>query len=131
MTGSPPPRSPAVAAALGYGEQGGTWYLIRADAPSHAFNHQRRLLTQEPGHADEGDCKACPTETLGHGTLSAMLQLAARAGADVMPRSVQTARVTMSRMPTCNRILPGNGWDIPPDDPSLALLLAGIPGTKA
>ena len=125
------PRSPAVAAALEPGERDGTWYLIRADAPSHAFNHQRRILAEEPGHADNGDCKACPTETLGHGTLSAMLRRAARAGADVMPRPVQAARVTMSRMPTCNRILPGSGWDIPPDDPSLARLLADMPGTKA
>jgi len=125
------PRSPAVAAALGPAEWDGTWYLIRADAPSHAFNHQRRLLAEEPSHAGEGDCKACPTETLGHGILSAMLRLAARAGADVTPRFVQAARVTMSRMPTCNRILPGSGWDIPSDDPSLAPLLAGAPGTKA
>jgi len=33
-------------------------------------------------------------------------------------------------MPACNRILPG-GWDIRPDDPSLARLLADVPGTKA
>jgi hypothetical protein len=124
------PRSPAVAAALGPGERDGTWYVIRADAPSHAFNHQRRLLAGEPGHAGEGDCKACPAEILGNGTLSAMLRLAARLGDDVMPRPVQAARVTMSRMPTCNRILPGGGWDIPPDDLSLARLLADMPGAK-
>ena len=125
------PRSPAVAAALGPGERDGTWYLIRADAPSHAFNHQRRLLAGEPGHAGEGDCQACPAEILGTGSLSAALRLAARLGADVTPRPVQSARVTMSRMPTCNRIVPGGGWDIPPDDPSLAGLLAGVSGTKA
>jgi hypothetical protein len=125
------PRCPAVAAALGPGERDGTWYLIRADAPLHAFNHQRRLLADEPGHAREGDCKACPAEILANGTLSAMLQFAARLGADVTPQPVQVARVTMSRMPTCNRILPGSGWDIPPDDPSLARLLADMPGTKA
>jgi hypothetical protein len=60
-----------------------------------------------------------------------MLRLAARLGADVTPRPVQSARVIMSRMPTCNRILPGGGWDIPPDDPSLAGLLADVPGTTA
>jgi hypothetical protein len=125
------PRSPAVAAALGPGERDGTWYLIRADAPSHAFNHQRRLLAGEPGHAGEGDCQACPAEILGTGSLSAVLRLAARLSADVTPRPVQTARVTMSRMPTCNRIVPGGGWDVPPDDPSLARLLADVPGTKA
>jgi hypothetical protein len=33
-------------------------------------------------------------------------------------------------MPTCNRIVPG-GYDIPPDDSSLARFLADAPGTKA
>ena len=65
------------------------------------------------------------------GSLSAVLGLAARLGADVKPRPVQYARVTMSDMPTCNRILPGSGWEIPADDPSLARLLANEPGTKA
>jgi hypothetical protein len=59
-----------------------------------------------------------------------MLRLAARIGADMMPRPVKAARVAISRMPTCNRILPG-GWEIPPDDPSLARLLADMPGAKA
>ena len=117
------PRSPAIAAALGPGEKDGTWHLIRADIPSYAFNHQRRLLAGEPGHADEGECKLCPVETIRSSTLPAVLRLAERLGADVMPRPVQAARVTISHMPTCNRILPGSGWDIPPDDPSLARLL--------
>ena len=64
----------------------------------------------------------CPVETIASSTLP-VLRLAERLGADVMPRPVQAARVTMSHMPTCNRILPGSGWDIPPDDPSLARLL--------
>ena len=59
-----------------------------------------------------------------------MLRLAARLGADMLPRPVQTAPVTMSRMPACNGIVPGGGWDIPPDDPSMARLLADVPGTK-
>ena len=54
-----------------------------------------------------------------------------RFGADVTPRPVQTARVTMSRIPTCNRIFADGGWDIPPDYPSLARLLANVPGTNA
>ena len=72
-----------------------------------------------------------PRMIFGTGSLAAVQRLAARLGADVTPRPVQTARVTMSRMPTCNRIVPGGGWDIPPDDPSLARLLADAPGTKA
>jgi hypothetical protein len=118
------PRSPAIAAALGPSERDGTWYLIRADVPSYAFNHQRRLLAGEPGHASEGECESCPVEIIGGGTLLAMLRLAERLGVDVTPRPVRAARVTMSRMPTCNRIQPGSGWDIPPDDPSVARLHA-------
>jgi hypothetical protein len=114
------PRSPATAAALESGEREGTWYLIRADVPSYAFNHQRRLLAKEPGHADEGECQSCPVETIASGTLHDLLRHAKRLGADVTPRTVQAARVTTSRIPTCNRILPDGGWDIPPDDPGLA-----------
>ena len=116
------PRSPAIAAALGLRERDGTWHLIRADMPSYAFNHQRRLLAGESGHASEGECESCPVETIRSGTLAALLRLAGRLGADVTPRPVPAARVTMSRMPSCNRILPGSGWDIPPDDPSMARL---------
>jgi hypothetical protein len=114
------PRSPALAAALRSGEKDGTWFLIRADVPTYAFNHQRRLLAEEPGHADKGECESCPVETIGGSTLPAMLRLAERLGADVTPKPVQYARVTMSRMPASNRILPGGGWDIPPDDPSMS-----------
>lgn len=108
----------------------GTWYPIRADTPSHAFNQQRRLLAGEPGHAGEGDCQVCPAEIPGNGGLPDTLRLAARLGADVTPRPVQTARLTISRTPTRNRIVPG-GYDIPPDDSSLARFLADTPGTKA
>jgi hypothetical protein len=114
------PRSPAIAAALAPGERDGTWYLIRADVSTYAFNHQRRLLAGEPGHASEGECQACPVDTIGSSTLAAMLRLAERHGADATPRPVPAARVTMSGMPACNRIHPGGGWDIPPDDPSMA-----------
>ena len=111
-----------IAAVLGPREGDGTWHLIRADRPSYAFNHQRRLLAGESGHASEGECESCPVETIRSGTLAALLRLAGRLGADVTPRPVPAARVTMSRMPSCNRILPGSGWDIPPDDPSMARL---------
>ena len=107
------PRNPAVAAALGHDDQDGTWYLIRADSPSHAFNHQRRLLVGEPGHEPAGDCRACPVETIGSGDLRQMLRRCAELGADVTPQPVPDVRVTMSRMPRCNRILGNGAWDIP------------------
>jgi hypothetical protein len=97
------------------------WIVGGAAAPEAAAENHKRLMTQlllagEPGHADEGECESCPVETIRSSTLPAVLRLAERLGADVMPRPVQAARVTMSHMPTCNRILPGSGWDIPPDD---------------
>jgi hypothetical protein len=106
-----------------------TWYLIRAGTPSHAFNHQRRLLVGEPGRAGEGDCQVCPAGILSTGGLPDMLRLAARLGAAVTPRPVQTARLTISRMPTCNRIVPG-GYDIPPDNLSLASLSPTRPAPR-
>ena len=109
-----PPAQPRRRGGVWARRPDGTWYLIRADTPSHPFNHLRRLLAGEPGHAGEGDCQVCPAEILGNGGLPDMLRLAARLGADVTPRPVQTARLTMSRMPTCNRIVPGGGYDIPP-----------------
>jgi len=47
-TGSPSCAAQAPRRRLGPAT-GRHWYLIRADTPSHAFNHQRRLLAGEPG----------------------------------------------------------------------------------
>jgi hypothetical protein len=113
----PVPPRPHQRCGAGPGPAG---LLIRADVPTYAFNHQRRLLAEEPGHADKGECESCPVETIGGSTLPAMLRLAERLGADVTPRPVQYARVTMPRIPASNRILPGSGWDISPDDPSMS-----------
>jgi hypothetical protein len=46
-------------------------------------------------------------EIFGTGSLSVVLWLTGRLSGDVTPRPVQTARVTMSRLPTCKRIVPG------------------------
>jgi hypothetical protein len=58
------------------------------------------------------------------GRSAVVLRLAGRLGTDVTPRHAQVARVTMSRMPRCNRILHG-GLGSPPDDTSMERLLAG------
>ncbi len=52
------PRNSATAAALGEDVHAGTWYLVRADSPFPAFNHQRRLLAGEPGHAIAGRARS-------------------------------------------------------------------------
>lgn len=114
------PQKPATAAAATGAVTEGTWYLLRADSPFPAFNHQRHILSgyTDPGpgphHDPSGACKACPTETIGSGSLTSMLARAVQFGADVAPQPAPDIRITMSHMPRCNRIHPGS-WDIPPE----------------
>lgn len=119
------PQKPAIAASATGPAAEGTWYLLRADTPIPAFNHQRCVLSgytdRETGarHNSGGECSQCPTETICSGTLADMLVRAAQLGTDITPRLVPDVRVTMSHTPRCNRIHDGY-WDIPPDDPSMA-----------
>jgi hypothetical protein len=114
------PQKPSVAAAARGTAAEGTWYLLRADSPFVGFNHLRRVLSgysdPEPGppHSSDGDCQACPTQSVSSGSLHDMVARARRLGADTAPRPVPDSRVTMSRMPRCNRIGAGF-WDIPPE----------------
>ena len=117
------PQSVPVAAGLDSGQKTGTWYLIRADSPHDAFNHQRQILAGAGSHAARGYCE-CPVETLAEGQLSDVLTMAAAEGSSVTPIAVPDTRVTMSMTPRCNRILGNGAWDIPPDDPSMARLFA-------
>ena len=106
-------RSPGAAAAFGPGDR----TALVPDPGRHAVPRLQPSASparRRARKAGEGDCQVCPAEILGNGGLPDMLRLAARLGADVTPRPVQTARLTMSRMPTCNRIVPGGGYDIPP-----------------
>jgi len=81
------PRSPALAAAAGPAERGGTRYPIRADHSFDAFSHQRQLLATIPGHAAAGDCKACPVQAVVGGDIDAVLATSAELGVDVKPRA--------------------------------------------
>jgi hypothetical protein len=111
------PQKPATAAATR--NTAGTWYLLRADSPFPAFNHQRRVLSgytdPEPGprHTPDGACPACPTETIASGSLPDMLARAAQLGADITPKPAPDIQITMSRVPRSNRIGEGS-WDIAP-----------------
>ena len=89
-----------------------TWYLIRADSPNDAFDHQRRLLAGAKGHSATGHC-ACPVETLGQGELQDVLRLAAAAGVTVTPVRVPDLRVSISRTPRWNEILTEGSWLAP------------------
>lgn len=62
------PRSPGVAAGLSVDQRTGTWYLIRADYPLDAFNHQRHLLSNNPAQPAIGFCRECPAESIASGT---------------------------------------------------------------
>lgn len=114
------PQKPATAAAAQGTAADGTWYLLRADSPFPAFNHQRHVLSgyadPEPGppHSSDGECPACPTRAISSGSLPDMLARARQLGADTIPRPAPDTRVAMSRMPRCNRIGAGF-WDIPPE----------------
>ena len=65
----------------------GTWYLIKADSPEHAFNHQRQVLAGGFGCAEHGLCPRCPVQMIGAGPgQDAMSLLAA------IPRPLQADR---------------------------------------
>ncbi|HEV2377002.1 MAG TPA: hypothetical protein VGS19_33170, partial [Streptosporangiaceae bacterium] len=62
------PKSPDQAASVTDDEKSGTWYLIRADSPEQAFNHQRQFLAGGFGCAATGPCPRCPVQTAGAGS---------------------------------------------------------------
>lgn len=110
------PRNPDQAASVSDDEKPGKWYVIRADSPEQAFNHQRQTLARGFGCADKGACPRCPVQTLETGTWQEAMDLLAAHGIQTRTLLVPDIRVP-SRMgwPRCNRI--GNGsWDIPPEE---------------
>ena len=106
------PQNPQIAAAAS-AEQAGTWFVLRADAPDVAFNHQRQVLAGGYGCDASGECPLCPVETVGSGTWLDAMSLLAASGITPQPRNVPDIRVPdrMGRT-RCNRILDGS-WDIP------------------
>jgi hypothetical protein len=108
------PRNPDLAASVTDDEKPGTWYLIRADSPDAAFNHQRQVLAGGYGCARRGPCPRCPVQTVGAGSWQEAMDLLAERGVPVSRRDVPDVRVP-SRMgsPRCNGILGNGSWDIP------------------
>lgn len=118
------PCSPRIAAGLEPGEQGGTWYLVCADAPLDAFNHLRCLLAcgsacaladpcRRGSHTAKGPCSSerCPVDTLYTGTLLGCLDH--MPGGAPTPRQNPDVRVS-PRMPRYNIIEHGT-WRVPSD----------------
>lgn len=112
------PQKPATAASLAGTTTSGTWYLLRADSPFPAFNHQRCVLSgyTDPEHGTRhdpaGNCRACPTQTIAIGGLLEILDRAAQVGANVTPQPVPDVHVSTSHMPRANKIHEG-GWSLP------------------
>ncbi|NJP74418.1 hypothetical protein [Streptomyces sp. C1-2] len=93
------PQRPEVAAGLPSAATTGTWFAIRADAPSDAFVHVRELITQTATrHAAAGECQQCAADTLKRGTWEQALAAAERAGASGTPEQLVDVR-TPSWMP--------------------------------
>jgi len=108
------PRNPDLAASVTDDEKPGIWYLLKADAPQYAFNHQRQALAGGFGCAGKGPCPQCPVQTIGAGSWQEAMDLLAERGVQVNRRNVPNVRVP-SRLgsPRCNRILGKRSWDIP------------------
>ncbi|MEV6021606.1 hypothetical protein [Streptomyces sp. NPDC052036] len=86
------PMYPGVAAGLPGAEQDGTWYALRVDRGLDGFAHVRAIADAGTEHAREGECSACPVETLASGDLTTVLQAARHAGADATPLHVPDVR---------------------------------------
>jgi hypothetical protein len=114
----PPQKPTTTTAAATDAATDGTWYLLRADSPFPAFNHQRCVLSgytnPEPGPRTTPAANARPARLRpsGLGSLADMLARAAQLEV-IIPRPTPDIRVTTMHMPRCNRIGLG-GWDIPP-----------------
>lgn len=96
-------------------EKPGTWYIVKADFPEHAFNHQRQLLAEGFGCIATGSCSRCPVETLGKGTWQQAMTMLTALGESPRAIDVPDIRVppTLSHWPRCNRIIGDGGWDLP------------------
>lgn len=95
-------------------EKAGIWYLIRADSPEQAFNHQRRALAGGFACTASGPCPQCPIDTVGAGSWQQAIGL--------LPPSPRRARQKLdvpdvrvpSRMgwPRYNQITGNGSWDL-------------------
>jgi hypothetical protein len=107
------PRNPDQAASVADDEKPGTWYLIRADSPEQAFNHQRQILAGGFGCAASGPCPQCPVQTAGAGSWQHAMDLLLQLG--VNPRKLDAPDVQVpSTMgwPRWNRITGTGSWDL-------------------
>jgi len=99
------PQDPRVAAATDSSEHDGTWFLLRADAPHAAFNHQRQILAGGSNCTADGECPQCPVVTIGSGTWNEAMELLDARGITPQPRPAPDERVpSLRRSPRFVRI---------------------------
>jgi hypothetical protein len=112
------PRNPDQAASVTGGEKPGTWYLIKADSPEHAFSHQCHALAGGLGCTRRGPCPRCPVHTIGAGSWPEAMNLLAGHGVEVNRRDVRDVRVPSrtTGAPRCIRILGNGSWEIPAEE---------------
>ncbi|GLY80586.1 hypothetical protein Airi01_088530 [Actinoallomurus iriomotensis] len=92
------PMYPRIAAGLPPKEhRDSTWYVLRVDRGLDALAHLRAVVGTAAEHAAEGECRACPVETLARGDFTAALKAASNAGADTTPLRVPDVRTPFTR----------------------------------
>jgi hypothetical protein len=102
------PMYPGIAAGLPTKEKrDSTWYALRVDYGLDALAHLRAVVGTVAEHANEGECGACPVETLARGDLTAALEAASNAGADTTPLSVPDVRTPFTQCIPWPAPLPG------------------------
>ena len=108
------PRNPDQAASVADDEKPGIWYLIKADSPEQAFNHQRQVLAGGFGCAVNGPCPHCPIQTVGSGSWQEVMDLLPQLGVRARELDIPAAWIP-SRMgwPRYNRITGNGSWDLP------------------
>lgn len=111
------PRNADQAASVTGEEKAGIWYIVKADFPEHAFNHQRQLLAGGFGCIAIGSCSRCPVDTVGEGSWQQAMTMLTALGVSPMTIDVPDVRVPpgLSHWPRCNRIIGNGSWDIPQD----------------
>lgn len=112
------PRNPDQAASVTEDEKPGTWYVLKADFPEHAFNHQRQLLAGGFGCGASEECPRCPVSTVGAGSWQEAIALVTANGVTPRKIGVPDVRVppSLTHWPRCNRIIGNGSWDIPADE---------------
>lgn len=108
------PRRPEIAAGLEDDDRQGVWYFVRADDPTDAFGHVRRVVAGGSSCSKQGPCQHCAVHTVGTGNWEAVAALLEKEGVSLAPRPVPDARVSNGmRLPRYNEILGHGNWTAP------------------